>query len=416
MKQPFGPGGQRKSWPGSSTRCALRAGRRAGAASPGDAKGFKSALRGFETGSRMPAPPRTAGPAGGTARGTAMEARRDEDFEPRFYREGTTGGGRILVIDDADHVRYLLRFLLTHECFEVDDAATSEEAFDRLTANVPDVVLIDLHLSGRVGHETIPMLRSDPRTRFIPIVMITGGATRADKLDAISAGVTDFIAKPFDGEELVARVRNLVRLKRYTDAFEEAQAVIIALAATIDARDPYTAGHSERVSYYAELLGRAVGVSPEEQRLLHFGGLFHDIGKIAIRDSVLLKPGKLTPEEYKEIQKHPVAGRELLKEMRTLDAAIPIVYHHHERYDGSGYPEGLKGDSIPLLARIASVADVYDALTTSRPYRAAMTRAEALDLMEAERQKGWWDPELFDEFNAALAALPEGFLPGGEEA
>ena len=345
-----------------------------------------------------------------------MEARLDDDFAPRFYREGTTGGGRILVIDDDEQVRYLLRYLLTHEGFEVDDAATREEALDRMTANAPDVVLLDLHLSGRAGHEAIPMLRSDPRTRFVPVVMITGGATRKDKLDAIAAGVTDFLAKPFDGEELVARVRNLVRLKRYTDAFEEAQQVIIALAATIDARDPYTAGHSERVSYYAELLGRAVGVSAEEQRLLHFGGLFHDIGKIAIRDSVLLKPGKLTPDEFKEIQRHPVAGRDLLRDMRTLDAAIPIVYHHHERFDGSGYPDGISGDGIPLLARIASVADVYDALTTSRPYRGAMTRSEALEVMETERQKGWWDPDLFDEFRAAIEAMPEGFLPGGEEA
>ena len=326
------------------------------------------------------------------------------------------GLGRILVIDDDDQVRYLLRYLLTHEGFEVDDAATLEEAFDRMAASAPDVVLLDLHLSGRSGHEAVPMLRSDPRTRFVPVVMITGGATRRDKLDAIAAGVTDFLAKPFDGEELVARVRNLVRLKRYTDAFEEAQEVIIALAATIDARDPYTRGHSERVSYYAEMLGRAVGVSTEEQRLLHFGGLFHDIGKIAVRDSVLLKPGKLTAAEFAEIKRHPVAGRDLLKEMRTLDAAIPIVYHHHERYDGSGYPEGLAGDAIPLLARISSIADVYDALTTSRPYRSALTRGDALDVMEAERKKGWWDPTLLDEFKALLHTLPEGFLPGGEEA
>ena len=345
-----------------------------------------------------------------------MAARPQGMFEPPSYRASSASAGRILVIDDDEQVRYLLRYLLTHEGFEVDDAATREEAFDRLTANVPDVVLLDLHLSGRAGHEAVPMLRSDPRTRFVPVVMITGGATRKDKLDAIAAGVTDFLAKPFDGEELVARVRNLVRLKRFTDAFEEAQSVIVALAATIDARDPYTAGHSERVSYYAEMLGRAVGVPFEEQQVLHFGGLFHDIGKIAIRDSVLLKPGKLTPDEYKEIQRHPVAGRDLLKDMRTLDAAMPIVYHHHERYDGSGYPEGRMGDGIPLLARIASVADVYDALTTSRPYRAALTRSEALEVMETEKGKGWWDPGLFDEFRGLLEALPEGFLPGGEEA
>jgi len=170
------------------------------------------------------------------------------------------------------------------------------------------------------------------------------------------------------------------------------------------------------VSYYAEMLGRTIRLPNEDLKVLHFGGLFHDIGKIAIRDDVLLKPGKLTPDEFKEIQRHPVAGRELLKDMRTIEAAMPIVYHHHERYDGSGYPEGRMGENIPLLARVASVADVYDALTTSRPYRAAMTRTEALEVMEKEKDKGWWDPGQFDEFRGALLALPEGFLPGGEEA
>jgi putative two-component system response regulator len=164
------------------------------------------------------------------------------------------------------------------------------------------------------------------------------------------------------------------------------------------------------------MLGAAAGVSPEEREILHYGGLFHDIGKISIRDDVLLKPGKLTPEERKEIQRHPVAGRDLLRNMRTLDSAMPIVYHHHERYDGSGYPEGLVGDSIPLLARVASIADVYDALTTKRPYRDAMTRAEALEVMGSETKKGWHDAGLFDLFLGVIEARPEGFLPGGEEA
>ncbi len=345
-----------------------------------------------------------------------MEGHSAREFEPTTYRGAGAGAGRILVVDDDEQVRYLLRYLLTHEGFEVDDAATADEAIDRLAGAVPDVILLDLHLSGRSGHEVVPRLRGDARTRFVPVVMITGGATRKDKLEAIAAGVTDFLGKPFDGEELVARVRNLVRLKRFTDAFEEAQQVIVALAGTIDARDPYTAGHSERVSYYAEMLGRTIRLPQEDLKVLHFGGLFHDIGKIAIRDDVLLKPGKLSPDEFREIQRHPVAGRELLKDMRTIEAAMPIVYHHHERYDGSGYPEGRMGENIPLLARVASVADVYDALTTSRPYRAAMTRSEALEVMEREKDKGWWDPALFAEFRGALLTLPEGFLPGGEEA
>lgn len=328
----------------------------------------------------------------------------------------TPPGARILVVDDDEQVRYLLRYLLSHDGYLVEDASSGAEALEKVAATSPEVVLLDLNLSGRTSHDVIETLRDDPRTRFVPIVMITGGGTRRDKLDAINAGITDFLTKPFDGEELLARIRTLVRLKRFTDVFEEAREVIIALAAAIDQRDPYTAGHSERVSYYAEMLGAAVGLSSEEREILRYGGLFHDIGKIAIRDDVLLKPGKLTPEEYREIQRHPVAGRDLLKNMRTLESAMPVVYHHHERYDGSGYPEGLKGESIPLLARVASIADVYDALTTKRPYREALTRAQALDLMQEECKKGWHDPTLFGLFLGLIETRPEGFLPGGEEA
>ena len=328
----------------------------------------------------------------------------------------TPPGARILVVDDDEQVRYLLRYLLSHDGYLVEDASSGAEALEKVAATSPEVVLLDLNLSGRTSHDVIETLRDDPRTRFVPIVMITGGGQRRDKLDAINAGITDFLTKPFDGEELLARIRTLVRLKRFTDVFEEAREVIIALAAAIDQRDPYTAGHSERVSYYAEMLGAAVGVSSEEREILRYGGLFHDIGKIAIRDDILLKPGKLTPAERLEIQRHPVVGRDLLKNMRTLESAMPIVYHHHERYDGSGYPEGLKGESIPLLARVASIADVYDALTTKRPYREAMTRAQALELMTNERNKGWHDPALFDLFLGVIESRPEGFLPGGEEA
>jgi putative two-component system response regulator len=340
-----------------------------------------------------------------------MEAQKSHGPAPT-----TPTGARILVVDDDAQVRYLLRYLLTHDGYQVEDAASGPEALDRVESAAPDVVLLDLNLSQRSSHDVVESLRDDPRTRFVPIVMITGGGTRREKLEAIHAGITDFLTKPFDGEELLARIRTLVRLKRFTDVFEEAREVIIALASTIDQRDPYTAGHSERVSYYAEMLGLEAGLTAEEREIVHYGGLFHDIGKIAVRDAVLLKPGKLTPEERLEIQRHPVAGRELLKNMRTLEPAMPIVYHHHERWDGSGYPEGLVGERIPLLARVASIADVYDALTTKRPYRDALTREKALEIMQDEADKGWHDPGLFELFLGVIASRPEGFLPGGEEA
>jgi putative two-component system response regulator len=237
--------------------------------------------------------------------------------------------------------------------------------------------------------------------------MITGAGTHERKLKAIEAGVTDFIAKPFSPEEMVARVRALLELKFVTDALEDAEQVIISLARTIDARDRYTYGHSARVSLYAGLLGERIGLEGRMLATVRRGGLFHDFGKIAVRDAVLLKPAKLTAEEYGEIKRHPTEGRDLLQNMKTLLHAMPIVYHHHERMDGSGYPDGLSGEAIPIAARVTTVADVFDALTTARVYRGALARADALDIMAGEVRKGWWDGRLLDEFRGVLGALPE---------
>jgi putative two-component system response regulator len=237
--------------------------------------------------------------------------------------------------------------------------------------------------------------------------MITGGATGEERLRAMAGGVTDFVAKPFASRELLARIRSLVQLKRFTDALEHAEHVIVSLARAIDARDPYTAQHSERVSVYAGLLGAKIGLTGFDLEAVKRGGLFHDIGKIAIRDAVLLKPSRLTPEEMGEIRKHPVVGREILSGMKTLSFALDVVYGHHERIDGSGYPDGLSGETIPLTARVTTIADIYDALTTARVYRAALTRAEALAIMAEEARRGWWDPRLLDTFRSVLEGLPE---------
>jgi putative two-component system response regulator len=236
--------------------------------------------------------------------------------------------------------------------------------------------------------------------------MLTGHATRDIKLRAIEAGVTDFLAKPFDSVELLARVRALVRLKRATDALEDAENVIIALAKTIDARDPYTGGHSDRVALYAGLLGSRIGLEGTELLAVERAGLFHDIGKIAVRDAVLLKPGRLEPAEMEEMRRHPIAGRELLAGMKSLAWGLPIVYHHHERLDGSGYPDGIAGEAIPITARVTTIADVFDALTTARVYRRALKREEALGIMLEEARKGWWDRRLLDELRGALESLP----------
>ena len=323
-------------------------------------------------------------------------------------REAFSGRGSVLVIDDDEQIRRLIARLLRPMVLRIEEAASAEEAEEKLSAAAPpDLVLLDMQLPGRSGHEVLEEIRANPRTRLVPVVMITGAATAEARLKAIQAGVTDFVAKPFSHEELAARVRALLELKFLTDALEDAERVIVSLARTIDARDRYTYGHSARVSLYAGLLGERIGLDGKALATVRRGGLFHDFGKIAVRDAVLLKPGKLTAEEYAEIKRHPSEGKSLLETMKTLEHAMGVVYHHHERMDGSGYPTGLSGEAIPLTARVTTIADVFDALTTARVYRGALSREDALGLMADEARKGWWDARLLKEFRGVLEAVPQ---------
>lgn len=326
----------------------------------------------------------------------------DTGTGPRLFSDQPA---HVLVVDDERPIRALLRTLLGAQGHRVSEAVDGRQGLEALVADPPDIVLLDLQMPDMSGLDVLRAIRADAKTRLLPVVMLTGAGTPAEKLRAIGEGVTDFVAKPFHAEELTTRVRALVALKRFTDALEDAEGVIVALARTIDARDPYTARHSSRVSLYAGLLGERVGLKGPELHAVRHGGLFHDIGKIAIRDAVLLKPGKLTPEEMAEIRRHPAEGKRLIEGMRSLRHALDVVLCHHERRDGSGYPTGLEGDAIPLTARITTVADIFDALTTARVYRGALPRDEALGIMAAEAAKGWWDARLLDEFRGVLETL-----------
>ena len=310
-------------------------------------------------------------------------------------------------MDDDEGVRGLLSRLLRVTGYTVEEAGSAEEAAEKLAQITPDLILLDLQLPGKSGLEFLAEIRADDRLRWTPVVMITGAATQARKVKAIEAGATDFLAKPFSHVELAARVRSLLELKYATDALEDAEHVIVALAQTIDARDAYTWGHSARVSVYTGLLGERIGLDDWPLAAARRGALFHDFGKIAVPDRVLLKPGKLTDEEYGEIKRHPGKGRELLQSMKTLADSLDVVHHHHERMDGSGYPGGLSGESIPITARLTTIADVFDALTTKRVYRGALSRATALEIMRDEVRKGWWDGRLLGEFRGLLEGLPE---------
>jgi putative two-component system response regulator len=229
---------------------------------------------------------------------------------------------------------------------------------------------------------------------LIPIVMITALGSQKDRIRGLEVGVDDFISKPFNIYELIARVKNLLNLRSYISELEHAEQVIFSLARAVEAKDKYTEGHCERLSIIAQEVGKQLGLGEIDMIVLKRGGILHDIGKIAIDDSILLKPGPLTPEEFKIVKTHPEIGENICRPLKTLQSVLPVIRYHQERFNGSGYPDGLVGDEIPLHARIIGVVDCFDALTTDRTYRKALPPEVAMDIIDRETNDGLWDPEI----------------------
>jgi putative two-component system response regulator len=309
---------------------------------------------------------------------------------------------KILIVDDETGARAALEFLLRREGFEVRDAADGPAAIQECASFRPDLILLDIMMPGMDGFEVCRRIKATPETRLTPVVLITGLTGTEDRIMGINAGADDFLSKPIDLNELLARTRSLLRLKQYTDELENAEAVLFSLAHSIEARDPYTHGHCERLAEMSARMGERLGVAEEQIKALRRAGVVHDIGKVAVADSILLKPGPLTADEAKIMQKHPVVGERICAPLKTFRLVLPIIRHHHEKHDGTGYPDGLQGEEIPLTARILQLSDVYDALTTDRPYKVAFTPEVALDLMEEEAERGWWDRELFEAFREMI--------------
>jgi putative two-component system response regulator len=309
---------------------------------------------------------------------------------------------KILIVDDETGARAALEFLLRREGFEVRDAADGPAAIQECASFRPDLILLDIMMPGMDGFEVCRRIKATPETRLTPVVLITGLTGTEDRIMGINAGADDFLSKPIDLNELLARTRSLLRLKQYTDELENAEAVLFSLAHSIEARDPYTHGHCERLAEMSARMGERLGLTEEQIKALRRAGVVHDIGKVAVADSILLKPGPLTADEAKIMQKHPVVGERICAPLKTFRLVLPIIRHHHEKHDGTGYPDGLQGEEIPLTARILQLSDVYDALTTDRPYKVAFTAEVALDLMEEEAERGWWDRELFEAFREMI--------------
>jgi putative two-component system response regulator len=308
----------------------------------------------------------------------------------------------IIVVDDTDVSAEVLRRLLVRDGYRVAVARDGEAGLDMVRESTPDLVLLDVMMPGINGFEVCRQIKADPTTRLTPVVLVTTLDGRDDRIQGMDAGADDLLTKPVDGMELRARIRALLRLKRFTDELDSAQSVIMSLARTIEARDPYTEGHCERLARYAVRMGEAMGLREEELAALYRGGFLHDIGKIAVPDGVLMKPGPLLASEHELIKRHTVIGDEICSGFKALRPVRPIVRHHHERQDGSGYPDGLVGDKISLLAQIAGVLDVYDALTTLRPYRKALAPIEALVLLRQEASNGLHQVALVDLLSRLL--------------
>jgi putative two-component system response regulator len=288
--------------------------------------------------------------------------------------------------------------LLQRDGHRVIVAHNGAEALEVIGREQPDVALLDVMMPERSGFDVCEAVKSDPSTRLIPVVLVTALQNIEDRIRGIEAGADDFLSKPPNPQELLARVRSLFRLKRYTDELDSAQSVIMSLALTIEARDAYTDGHCQRLATFAVAVGEALGLPPADIEALRRGGVLHDIGKVGVPDGVLLKPGRLTATEFDLMKQHTMIGDRLCGPLRSLKRVRPIIRHHHERLDGSGYPDGLAGEAIPLLAQIMSVVDVFDALTTNRPYRAALTLDDACRELEIEVHRGWRRRDLVDLF------------------
>jgi putative two-component system response regulator len=309
---------------------------------------------------------------------------------------------QILVVDDEPSIVDVLTRFLTREGYAVVTASNGRQALEQVQREQPDLILLDVTMPEMDGFTVCQRLKEDERTALIPITMLTGLDDREHRTRGIEAGADDFLTKPFEQSILRARIRSQLRLKRLTDQLEHTEHVIFMLAQAVEAKDVYTEGHLRRLRTYGEQLAIACGLSANDVRAVRYGGILHDIGKIGVDEAILRKPGPLTDDEIAQMRRHPEIGAGIISQMRFAKDVAPIISGHHEYWDGSGYPHGLRGEEIPLGARIITIVDAYDAMTTDRPYRAALGMEETVRRLRAGRGTQF-DPEMLDIFLELLA-------------
>jgi len=299
----------------------------------------------------------------------------------------------VLIVDDEQvNIDLFKAYLSGIEC-EVMSATNGLEALDAATRRAPDLVLLDILMPKMDGFEACARLKADPTTRLVPVVMVTGLDDTKARVRALEAGADDILTKPVEQVELVARVQSMLRLKSSYDQLDDAQHVIIALARAVEAKDTYTEAHTGRVAASARALAEAAGVKGKELEAIYLGGIIHDIGKIGMPDAILVKPSALSVEERRLMIQHPIIGEEIAKPLRSAATLLSIIRHHHESWDGNGYPDGLAGEQIPLAARIVAISDAFDAMTSDRPYRPGRSPEAATQVL-LEGAGKQWDPKL----------------------
>ena len=310
----------------------------------------------------------------------------------------------VLVVDDEQATTTFLTHLLGGEGYTVKIAHDGPSALERIAIDPPDIVILKVMIPGLDGFDVCRKLKREPATRLTPILLMTPLSAKQHRIEGLEAGADEVFASPIDTEELLTRVRVLTRVKRYTDDLDAAASIVMTLALITESRDGHTEGHCHRMANYATALGRSLELPRNDLQALHRGGFVHDIGMLAIPERVLHKSGVLNPDEFELVKSHTVIGDSLIEGLHSLQGVRPIIRHHHERFDGSGYPDGLRGDAIPLLAQIMGLVDMYDAITTDRPYQQAKAPDEAIGVLMQQVERGWRRRDLVERFADLIQA------------
>ncbi len=313
----------------------------------------------------------------------------------------------ILVVDDVSSNLELMEAVFMKEGFRVYTALGADAAIDLFMSHSIDLAVLDVMMPGVDGFDLCTRLKDISGRRFFPVILLTALTDRQSKIKGIASGADDFISKPFDNSELMMKIRSLLKLKRLNEELDHSENIILTLAVAMEARDPYTKGHSTRVSKLSVDFVSFLGLPETDRKEMKKAGILHDIGKICLSESLLRKPGTLTREEVEMIKTHAVLGEELCRPLVSMRKILPSIRHHHERWDGLGFPDGLGKDEIPLMARILAIVDSFDAMVSVRPYRDRRSVGVTLETMKSEQYDGQWDSELLRYFLDMMWAVAE---------